>query len=279
MNEPDLKSLIKQIETIGYCRIPQVYDTEQVKKTLDLAIYWYGQNKGKLADNLPSLAEGPFLWNPQNKDIYFLKMIFHSPPVEDILKHFLNDKWFKQIPQDQPNYILRNLLARTSDKVLPMHVDSLIPYGGYYCFVMQVSMLLEDMTESNGCTMVVPGSHKSGEYVDQNAFEIATPLEGKAGDVLIWDSRIWHGARQNKGGGSRWALIATYTRWWLKQMFNITGSMPQEIYEQLTDPQKAVMGFCSIPYLDEADGVDMKRGYESLLPDVAGYRNGSHCRP
>ena len=48
--------------------------------------------------------------------------------------------------------------------------------------------------------------------------------------------------------------------------------MPQEIYEKLSDDQKAVLGFCTIPQWDETTGIDLKRGYDSLLEDVRGYR-------
>lgn len=267
------EEIVERIETDGFCRIPQVYTPEQVQATLDLAQDWYEKTKDTLADDRPALArEDPFLWNPQNKDIRFLEMLFRPPIIEEVLKHFLNDPWFKQIPQDEPNYILRNLLVRSSHKRLPMHIDSLLPYAGEHVFVMQASIILEDQSEANGCTVVVPGSHTSGGYVDQSAFDIAIPLETRAGDVVIWDSRIWHGAGENKTDGTRWAMIGTFTRWWLKQMFNITDNMPQEIYEQLTDSQKAVMGFCSIPHNNEQEGIDMKRGYDSLLTDVSGYR-------
>jgi len=50
-----------------------------------------------------------------------------------------------------------------------------------------------------------------------------------------------------------------------KQMFKTTENLPQEIYERLTDSQKAVLGFCSIPDNNESEGIDMKRGYDSLL--------------
>lgn len=270
-NECDL--LIMELQTKGYCKIPQLYNADQVAKTLELSRFWHEKTKDDLAENLPNLAkDSPFVWNPQNKDIHFLKMIFAYPIVETILMHFLNDKWFKQIPSDRPNYTLRNLLARSSDRVLPMHIDSMIPYISSQVIVMQVSIVLEDMTIDNGCTRVVPGSHLSCDYAKQEAFEVAVPLEAKAGDVLIWDSRIWHGAGENKVGGTRWALIGTYCRWWLKQMFNITGTMPQEIYEQLTDSQKAVLGFCSMPNSNERHGVDMKTGFDALPKDVTAFR-------
>ena len=101
----------------------------------------------------------------------------------------------------------------------------------------------------------------------------AISSESQAGDVVIWDSRTWHGASENKSGGTRWAIIGTFARWWLKQFMDIPRSLPQEIYEKLTDSQKAILGFCSMPNKDETTGIDMKRGYDSLLPDVAAYRS------
>ena len=73
-----------------------------------------------------------------------------------------------------------------------------------------------------------------------------------------------HGAAENRGPGTRWALIATYCRWWVKQMFDIPGTLPPAFFADLTPPQKAVLGYCSIPHRTEADGVDMKRGYADL---------------
>jgi ectoine hydroxylase-related dioxygenase (phytanoyl-CoA dioxygenase family) len=73
----------------------------------------------------------------------------------------------------------------------------------------------------------------------------------KAGDVVIWDSRIWHGTQENKSGGTRRASIPIFARWWLKQQFNIPQNLLQEIYDQLSENQKAIFGYCSLPYNDE----------------------------
>jgi hypothetical protein len=215
----------------------------------------------------------PFVWNLQNKEYFFVELLFSPRILHGILTNFLNDLWFKQIPPGEPNYILRSFMARSSNKVLPMHIDSLVPYRGPHVFVMQASLILEDQSVANGCTMVVPGSHQSGEYADQSAFDVAVPVESRAGDIVLWDSRIWHGTRENQTGGTRWAIIATFVRWWIKQMFNIPQNMPQDIYTRLDERQKAVMGYCSLPWNDETEGVDMKRGYNSLLPEVQGYRS------
>lgn len=268
----DLDELAGRLETDGFCRLPGEYSADDVATTLRLCREWRDRTVDRLAANRPRLAkDDPFVWNPQNKDPWFLQMMFASNTVEALLMRFLNDPWYRQIPRDAPNYILRNLLARSSADRLPMHIDSLVPYAGPHVFVMQVSILLEDQTLDNGCTMAVPGSHLSSDYVDdETAWDEAVALEGEAGDVYIWDSRIWHGAGPNPGEGTRWSLIATYCRWWLKQMFDITGTLPQSVYDTLTDRQKAVMGFCSIPWGDETEGIDMKRGYDELPTRVPG---------
>ncbi len=268
-----MQSVIRRIEEDGYATVPGVFSTDQVQTALAKIRDWFDRTHDKLAENKPYLASDDcFVWNLQNKDPFFLELFFNTPEIQTLLKHFLNDPWFKQIPEGDASFILRNFLARNSNEKLPMHIDSMVPYGGEYCFVMQAAIILEDQTVANGCTRVVPGSHRSGRYVDQSIFEEAVPVESKAGDLAIWDSRIWHGCGENQSGASRWSMIATCTRWWLKQGFDIPYNLPQEIYEGLTDNQKAVLGYCSLPYADEMAGIDMKRGYDSLLPRVADYR-------
>jgi ectoine hydroxylase-related dioxygenase (phytanoyl-CoA dioxygenase family) len=123
----------------------------------------------------------------------------------------------------------------------------------------------------NGCTMVVPGSHQSGEYANQEGFDVAVPLEASRGDIVMWDSRTWHGARENNSGATRWVLNATFTPWWIKQAFDIPRALPQEIYQNLTPSQKTILGFSSIPFRDETLGIDSRRGYDDLRDRVNEY--------
>jgi len=182
--------------------------------------------------------------------------------------HFLNDVWYKQIPQTDPNYILRSYMARSSNIALPLHIDSFVPYVGTYVYSIQVAIILEDQSEINGSTLFVPGSHNSGTYVEQSALKDAISSESSAGDVVIWDSRIWHGASENNSGGTRWTLIATFVRWWIKQAFQILANVPNHIYAELTYSQKAILYYCSVLFNDESEGIDMKQGYGALETEI-----------
>ena len=224
-------------------------------------------------------SEQPFLnrghdvlYNLQREDLAFTRVYTRNPLLGEILRGLLNDPYYKQIPGDRPNFLLRARGGRSSGKgTLPLHIDSFIPSSGKYCLACQVAVILEDQTLETGCTLIVPGSHRSDEYADQEAMSRAIPLETKAGDIVIWDGRIWHGALGNKTERSRWSLIATFARWWVKQNFDITGTLPQALYAAMDDDEKAILGYCSRPPRDEHERVDMKAGHSQLRPRVADY--------
>lgn len=267
-----LTEYTQAIEERGYVHIPQVFSSEVIAEAFDKIAFWYERMQNGLSDRMPRLnKDQAMVYNLQNKDIFFIRMLLENEIVEGILKHFLNDQWFRSIPEGHPNYILRSFLARSSKHQMPMHIDSFVPYTGSYPFIMQCVILLEDMNDKNGCTVIVPGSHQSDEYASQDSFSEAVSIHGKAGDLVIWDSRTWHAAKENVSEGTRWSMIATFCRWWIKQAFNIPGNLPQDIYEQLSDNQKSILGYTSVPYDDETYGIDMKRSYQFLPNEVEKY--------
>jgi hypothetical protein len=213
------------------------------------------------------------LYNLPRESLGFIRVFTGNAPIMAILRGLLNDAWYRQIPADRPNFILRALAGRSSGPTaLPLHIDSFIPSSGSHCFACQVAVILQDQDEDRGCTLVVPGSHRSDRYADQSALADAVPIRTRAGDVVIWDGRLWHGALGRTSEDSRWSLIATFVRWWMKQNFDVTGTLPQAIYDALSDDEKVVLGYCSIPPRDEFERVDIKAGHELLRPRVGDHR-------
>ncbi|PCH95129.1 MAG: hypothetical protein COB85_04810 [Bacteroidetes bacterium] len=260
---------IGKIEKEGYYILKNQYGSSDIQKLLDLTIDWHKKTVDRQSAS-PSylIGNAPNVFNLQNKDPIFLKALFASEKLEVILKHFLNDKWFKQIPSDQPNYILQSFGARSSTNAMPLHIDSYIPFISEYVIGIPCAIILEDQNSKNGCTIVVPGSHHSNEYVKQSMLKKATPIESKAGDIVMWDSRLWHGTTENVSGSTRWSILMTFVRWWIKQYHDVTGNLPQDMYDILSDKEKAVLGFCSSPHTDEFAGTDLKRGYDKLLKNL-----------
>jgi phytanoyl-CoA hydroxylase len=87
-----------------------------------------------------------------------------------------------------------------------------------------VLLLLDDMSEANGCLRVVPGSHRQfydhfrdGKFVGaidpalgEEMAARSAPIEGKAGDVCLMHSMALHGSGPNLGNAPRRLFIAEY---------------------------------------------------------------------
>ncbi len=206
----------------------------------------------------------------QNKDIYFIKTIFNHPVLRTLLISILNDPYYRKIPSDKPNYIFRGI--RTLDSVpeaLPLHIDSILPSSSVFPTGLTAAFILEDHTKANGCTVVVPKSHRSDRFADRSIITDLVPLEANSGDMIIWDTRLWHGTLANPNKRSRLSLLCTFTSWHLKQPFQHCETIPNYIYQDLTDEEKSIIGFCSIPAREKTKfQQDGKFGYKVLKKEV-----------
>jgi ectoine hydroxylase-related dioxygenase (phytanoyl-CoA dioxygenase family) len=78
--------------------------------------------------------------------------------------------------------------------------------------------LLDDFTESNGATRVVPGSHRARNVPRLALPDPAAPhpdevlVTGLAGTVVVFNSHLWHGGTQNRSDRPRRALHSYFTR-------------------------------------------------------------------
>ena len=270
IDDSQYRQILKELNTYGYAHIPGVLDSATVVALANDINKLYEQLQGETYLGLPGRDnDDKIVYNLQNKGKHFIDLL-SDPFIRQMCMEKLNDPYYRFLPNDLPNYILSYFNARSSGKELDLHIDSYIPYLGQHTMVMQIAFVLEDQDEKNGCTVVVPGTHQSGRYTDRELTK-HQPLYAKAGDMLVWDSRTWHGTVPNQSGRSRWLIVATISRWFVKQNMDIPRSLPQEIYQQLNDEQKVLLGFCSIPPRDEFERVNTKQGYEGLLPRVSDY--------
>jgi ectoine hydroxylase-related dioxygenase (phytanoyl-CoA dioxygenase family) len=270
IEQDELNEKLRELRIYGYTIVKEFISNplaeellERVKKleTTRENTQFLGRPERDAADRL--------VYNLQNKDKLFID-ILEDEFTKKVLIENLNDPYYRFLPESEPNYILSYFNARSSGSRLDLHIDSYLPAPGEKTWAMQIVYLLDDMTESNGCTIVVPGSHLSGRYSDRDLTKFVS-VTAKRGDLVVWDSRLWHGTHENVDKSSRWALIATFSSWWVKPSMDIPRGLPEEIYKQLTLPQKRMLGFCSIPPVTENERINTKTGYDDLLPCVADY--------
>ncbi len=126
---------------------------------------------------------------------------------------------------------------------------------------------LDDFTEENGATRVVPGSNGLEDGL-RFAVEDSIAAEMSKGSVLFYSGSVYHGGGANRSGEVRRALNLTYNVAWLRQEENQYLSVPAEKARDLPDDLLRLMGYAigayALGYVDDTrDPLEVLRGVES----------------
>jgi ectoine hydroxylase-related dioxygenase (phytanoyl-CoA dioxygenase family) len=100
---------------------------------------------------------------------------------------------------------------------------------------------LDDFTEANGGTLVVPRSHLRTE--DRPTRENAISVEMPAGSVLIFSGRLWHAGGANTSDRPRLGVIIDYVQPWLRPCEAHTLSADHAHVRELPQRLQELLGF------------------------------------
>ena len=133
------------------------------------------------------------------------------------------------------------------------HVD--VPLGQLpeplpdFALTTQNVFMLDDFTEENGATRIVPRSHKTREkphwdrHGTDHPDEIA--LTGPAGSLALWLSNTWHRHGPNSTDHPRRAVLAYYCRSWVKPFTDFRSVVPPDRVSEYAPQVRYLMGFGS----------------------------------
>ena len=250
---------IKSIKVKGYYIFKSILKMKEIDKYTKVLHGQkpYGQAsfyKKNIIDKTTKL-----IFNLQAKDKIFLKLI-ENDLMNKINIYFLNDKNYRSIDKKLPNYILSQFVARSSGKEpCVIHMDDKCPTTSSTVNYLQWGIPLADTSSKNGCSTLLEKSHKFGIEKPKQFNKDFKNIELKKGDVVVWDGRIWHGARENNSNKDRWVIIVTFTRWFFKPHYDIARSFPKKYYKFLNLKLKIILGFASISKSSEKMGL-IQRG-------------------
>ena len=124
----------------------------------------------------------------------YVQRVCRLPVLLDAARHVLRAPFF--LSQVEGRAPCRGNMAQ------PLHRDG----AGCPRQLMAAMIWLDPYAQHNGATQIVPGSHR-GEGERTAA---PTVLTGAAGDILIFDPDILHGATTNNSGAPRRSLLLLY---------------------------------------------------------------------
>jgi ectoine hydroxylase-related dioxygenase (phytanoyl-CoA dioxygenase family) len=108
---------------------------------------------------------------------------------------------------------------------------------------------IDDVTEANGATRLVPHSHTAliTDPDVQVLADLSIAAVGEPGDALIFDARLWHCAGNNNSSGSRRLIKMMVTEPWIKQTMDYSRALDQRKLEALSPRVRALLGERSRP--------------------------------
>ncbi len=133
--------------------------------------------------------------------------------------------------------------------------------------VVNIMWPLDDFTEANGATRIVPGSHRWTDEIPGPETETVA-IEMPAGSALVYLGSVWHGGGANHTDRARLGVVLHYAVAWLRPVENHVLAVPPEIVAGLPERMQELLGYniCS-PFIGYVDGRHPRR----LLDPEAGH--------
>lgn len=149
---------------------------------------------GELASDQWPVPRGPDWRHAQVDTDPHVQRTCRLPVLIEAVRHVLKVPFFlAQVEGRAP---------RQGNRPQPLHRDA----AGSAGELMAAMVWLDPYGPANGATQIVSGSHRDA------LAETATPevLSGEAGDILIFDPDVLHGATTNHSGAPRRSLLISY---------------------------------------------------------------------
>lgn len=110
--------------------------------------------------------------------------------------------------------------------------------------MLNMLVMLDDFTPENGATLLLPGSHlisqsPSDEEFNKNAIQAT----GVAGDIIIWNSNLFHASGTNNTNNVRRALPITFSLPYYKQLLDYPKAIGYDRYDEFNEKIRRLLGY------------------------------------
>ncbi len=152
------------------------------------------------------------------------------------------DQWWMPAPVDPASDQLPvGSLTRTRFSAAPESSPRLIAPAA----CVNVLWMLCDISEENGGTRLVPGSHLSGRQptpADDRPEDVVS-AQAPAGSALIIDGRLWHGTGANRTDGDRLVALTTFCGPQFRPQENYTLGVAEHVLQEADSHLRGLLGF------------------------------------
>lgn len=265
----DVTRLVEMFDTEGFCVIPELLDSAQLKRQREALAPWI--DDGPMGRNV---FEGT-----RTHRIY--AMLAKDPVFAELVAHPVSLAWAEYYLGQ--SCLLSACLAihlQPGESAQPWHTDdghtSLTP--PHDLLGVSTFWALDDTTVENGATEVLPGSHRWSETEfpgvlkdqdfateadvtdDLGAHPDAVKVTMPAGSLMIARGDLWHRGGANRSDTARCLITPQYCAGWLRPLESMLLSVPPEHAAALPERVRELLGY-SIhpPFMGYSDGMHPQR--------------------
>jgi len=216
---------LRDFEEKGYCIVENVLSIDQINAlratVQDLADFERSVGRAHLYGELYRGAEGTMqrVWNLLGKNQLFHPVLL-SEPIPQLLGEIFDR------PTTHDKYFLSSFQANILYPGAPMqnlHIDTPVPEPlPPWIIKANTIWALDEFTEQNGATGLVPGSHRETHKPRAGQSEIDGEIVAcmKPGSVLLTHGALWHRSRPNASEQARIGLLGSFAASFAREIAN-----------------------------------------------------------
>jgi ectoine hydroxylase-related dioxygenase (phytanoyl-CoA dioxygenase family) len=133
--------------------------------------------------------------------------------------------------------------------------------------MLNMLVMLDDFTDNNGATLILPGSHLKEATPSEDDFNNnSIKVTGLAGDIVIWNSNLFHASGTNYTDNVRRALPITFSLPYYKQLLDYPRAIGYDKYLSFNDRIRRLLGYdsrtpsCIEEWYSPSDNLLYKKG-------------------
>lgn len=224
----------EDLAVFGYCIVKDALPRSAVT-ALRSRVSEQAQGEARAGAAFHDSKTNQRIWMLVNKGQVFRDLVLH-PLAEEMMSGLLGEDFL--LSSATAN------IARPGGEPMSLHTDQVyVDFWTQKPLVANIAWMLDEFTEENGGTRLIPGSHLVADWRST----LDTPsiaAQGPAGSALVFDGRLVHGTGANRTADQqRHAILTYYCRAFMRQQENFFLGLDAGLRTPRHEPLLRRLGF------------------------------------
>jgi ectoine hydroxylase-related dioxygenase (phytanoyl-CoA dioxygenase family) len=221
----------------GFCLVRNALEPGERRQLRDTLVRVAAEEIATGTDYVYEDGSNQRVWVLLNKGECFERLVQNEIALE-LVGHLLG-----------PGFLLSNVnanIAGPGGKPMFLHSDQDYVPSPFpeYALVTNVMWFLDEFTDENGATRIVPMSHTLRHHPDYTRRYDTVAVTGPAGSAMVFHGALWHQTGANRTANQkRHGILTYYCRPFMRQQENFFKSLKEEVLARATPRLRQLLGY------------------------------------